>query len=209
MNFQKSKNKNKILLNDEIQEFVNKEMSNVVLSIDGRKEIHDKMRPFRGGQGSYDIVIPKYQKLADSRDQMNYYVRGTFTRNNLDFAEDVLHLADLGFEQISVEPVVAQESEEYAIREEDIPKIKEEYDKLAVELLKRRKEGKGVKHWLNDISLKTHAEVAAKGKAFAKKNLWKLNVAHISGLAYSAITLGYLLPMINDKMTKMRAQKQG
>ena len=72
-----------------------------------------------------------------------------------------------------------------------------------------RKEGKGIKHWFNDISLKTHAEVAAKGKAFAKKNLWKLNVAHISGLAYSAITLGYLLPMINDKMTKMRAQKQG
>ena len=144
---------NGILLNDEIQEFVNKEMSNVVLSIDGRKEVHDMMRPFRGGQGSYDIVIPKYQKLAESRDQMNYYVRGTFTRNNLDFAEDVLHLADLGFEQISVEPVVAQDSEDYAIRQEDIPKIKEEYDKLAVELLKRRKEGRGVNffHFMIDL----------------------------------------------------------
>ncbi len=144
---------NGILLNDEIQEFVNKEMSNVVLSIDGRKEVHDRMRPFRGGQGSYDVVIPKYQKLAESRNQMNYYVRGTFTRNNLDFAEDVLHLADLGFEQISVEPVVAQDTEDYAIREEDIPKIKEEYDKLAVELLKRRKEGRGVNffHFMIDL----------------------------------------------------------
>ena len=144
---------NGILLNDEIQEFVNKEMSNVVLSIDGRKTVHDKMRPFRGGQGSYDIVIPKYQKLAESRDQMNYYVRGTFTRNNLDFAEDVLHLADLGFEQISVEPVVAQDTEDYAIRKEDIPQIMEEYDKLAVELLKRRKEGRGVNffHFMIDL----------------------------------------------------------
>lgn len=144
---------NGILLNDEIQEFVNQEMSNVVLSIDGRKEVHDKMRPFRGGQGSYDVVIPKYQKLAESRNQMNYYVRGTFTRNNLDFSKDVLHLADLGFEQISVEPVVAQESEDYAIREEDIPQIKVEYDKLAAELLKRRKEGRGVNffHFMIDL----------------------------------------------------------
>ena len=99
---------NGILLNDEIMEFVNKEMGNIVLSIDGRKEINDKMRPFRGGQGSYDIIVPKFQKVAESRDQMNYYVRGTFTHNNLDFSKDVLHLADLGFKQISVEPVVAQ-----------------------------------------------------------------------------------------------------
>ncbi len=93
-------------LNDEIMEFLNKEMSNVVLSIDGRKEVHDRMRPFRGGQGSYDLIVPKFQKLAESRHQTNYYVRGTFTHNNLDFSEDVKHLADLGFEQISVEPVV-------------------------------------------------------------------------------------------------------
>ena len=91
---------NGILLNDEILEFVNKEMGNIVLSIDGRKEINDKMRPFRGGQGSYDIIVPKFQKVAESRDQMNYYVRGTFTHNNLDFSKDVLHLADLGFKHI-------------------------------------------------------------------------------------------------------------
>lgn len=144
---------NGILLNDEILEFVNKEMGNIVLSIDGRKEINDKMRPFRGGQGSYDIIVPKFQKVAESRDQMNYYVRGTFTHNNLDFSKDVLHLADLGFKQISVEPVVAQPTDDYAIREEDIPILKEEYDKLAVEMIKRKKEGKAFNffHFMIDL----------------------------------------------------------
>ena len=145
---------NGVLLNDEILEFANREMSNIVLSIDGRKEVNDKMRPFRGGQGSYDLIVPKFQKVAESRDQMNYYVRGTFTRNNLDFAENVKHLADLGFKQISVEPVVAEPSEPYALREEDLPALMEEYDKLAVELIKRHKEGKGVNffHFMIDLS---------------------------------------------------------
>ena len=98
-------------------EFANKEMGNVVLSIDGRKEIHDHMRPFRNGKGSYDLIVPKFQQFAESRNQDKYYVRGTFTHYNLDFADDVLHLADLGFKQISVEPVVAEDSEEYALRE--------------------------------------------------------------------------------------------
>lgn len=144
---------NGILMNDEILAFANKEMSNIVLSIDGRKEVHDRMRPYRGGQGSYDTVVPKFQKVAESRDQMNYYVRGTFTRNNLDFSEDVKHLADLGFEQISVEPVVAESTEPYALQEEDIPVLLEQYDKLAVELLKRHKEGKGVNffHFMIDL----------------------------------------------------------
>lgn len=144
---------NGVLLNDDIMEFANKEMANVVLSIDGRKEVHDFMRPFRKGQGSYDLIVPKFQKLAESREQMNYYVRGTFTRNNLDFAEDVLHLADLGFEQISVEPVVAGEEEEYAITETDIPAIKEEYDKLAKALLERTEQGNGVNffHFMIDL----------------------------------------------------------
>ena len=88
---------NGVLLDDEILEFANREMANIVLSIDGRKEIHDKMRPFRGGQGSYDLIVPKFQKVAESREQERYYVRGTFTHNNLDFSKDVLHLADLGF----------------------------------------------------------------------------------------------------------------
>ena len=145
---------NGILLNDDILEFANKEMSNIVCSIDGRKEINDMMRPFRGGQGSYDIIVPKFKKVAESRDQMDYYVRGTFTHNNLDFSKDVAHLADLGFKQISVEPVVAKPEDAYAIREEDIPKILEEYDELAKDLIRRRKEGKGVNffHFMIDLT---------------------------------------------------------
>lgn len=128
---------NGVLLNDDIMEFANKEMGNVVLSIDGRKEVHDRMRPFRKGAGSYDLIVPKFQKFADSRHQEKYYVRGTFTHNNLDFSKDVLHLADLGFKQISVEPVVAQETDSYAIREEDLPQLMEEYENLALEMVKR------------------------------------------------------------------------
>ena len=131
---------NGVLLNDDILEFANKEMDNLVLSIDGRREVHDKMRPHRGGQGSYDEIVPKFLKAAESRDQMNYYVRGTFTHENLDFSEDVKHLAELGFKQISVEPVVAPLSESYAIKEEDIPTILEQYDILAKYLLKKKEE---------------------------------------------------------------------
>ena len=145
---------NGVLLNDEILEFANKEMANIVLSIDGRKETHDLMRPFRGGQGSYDLVVPKFLKVAESRGQERYYVRGTYTHNNLDFSKDVLHLADLGFKQISVEPVVAGPGDDYAITEADIPVLKEEYDRLAAEMLKRKKEGRGFNffHFMIDLS---------------------------------------------------------
>ena len=144
---------NGVLLDDEILEFANREMANIVLSIDGRKEIHDKMRPFRGGQGSYDLIVPKFQKVAESRGQERYYVRGTFTHNNLDFSKDVLHLADLGFKQISVEPVVAGPEDDYAITEEDLPVLMEEYDTLAREMVRRRKEGKGFNffHFMIDL----------------------------------------------------------
>jgi uncharacterized protein len=144
---------NGVLLDDEILEFANREMANLVLSIDGRKEVHDAMRPFRGGQGSYEVILPKLQKAAESRKQMRYYVRGTFTHNNLDFSEDVLHLADLGFEQISVEPVVAKPTDDYAITQADLPKLKEEYDKLAAEMIRRRKAGRGFHffHFMIDL----------------------------------------------------------
>lgn len=144
---------NGVLLNDEIMDFCNKEMGNVVLSIDGRKEVHDKMRPFRKGAGSYDIIVPKFQKFAESRNQDKYYVRGTFTHNNLDFSKDVLHLADLGFKQISVEPVVAEPTESYAIREEDLPQLFEEYDNLAKEMVERHKNGKDFNffHFMIDL----------------------------------------------------------
>lgn len=145
---------NGILLNDEIMDFLNKEISNVVLSLDGRKEVNDFMRPSRNNKGSYDLIVPKFIKLADSRNQTNYYVRGTFTHNNLDFSEDVKHLADLGFKQISVEPVVAPESESYAITEEDLPVLFEEYDKLARFMLERKREGRGFNffHFMIDLS---------------------------------------------------------
>ena len=152
-NFRFTVTTNGVLLNDETQEFVNKEMDNVVLSLDGRKEINDKMRPFRNGKGSYDLIVPKFQKLAESRNQEKYYIRGTFTRNNLDFSNDILHFADLGFKQMSIEPVVGDESDPYAIREEDIPQIKEEYDKLAKIMIEREKEGKGFNffHFMIDL----------------------------------------------------------
>lgn len=145
---------NGVLLNDEIMEYLNKEMSNVVLSLDGRKEVNDKMRPFRTGKGSYDLIVPKFQKLADSRNQTDYYVRGTFTRDNLDFSEDVKHFADLGFKQMSIEPVVGPEEDPYSIREQDLPQIMEEYDKLALEYIKREKEGNGFNffHFMIDLN---------------------------------------------------------
>ena len=145
---------NGVLLNDEVQDFLNKEMGNVVISLDGRKEVNDNMRPFRNGKGSYDLIVPKFQKLAESRDQNNYYIRGTFTRENLDFSEDVKHFADLGFKQISIEPVVGPEEDPYSIREQDLPQILEEYDKLADEYIKRHKEGNGFTffHFMIDLS---------------------------------------------------------
>lgn len=145
---------NGVLLNDEILDFVNKEMGNIVLSTDGRKEVHDRMRPFRNGKGSYDLIMPKFKKVAESRNQTNYYVRGTFTHFNLDFSNDVLSLADQGFKQISVEPVVASPEDAYALREEDLPQIFDEYDKLAVEMIKREKEGRGFNffHFMIDLT---------------------------------------------------------
>lgn len=153
-NFRFTLTTNGVLLDDEVMEFCNKEMGNVVLSIDGRKEVHDFMRPFRKGAGSYDLIVPKFQKFAESRNQDNYYVRGTFTHYNLDFAADVLHLADLGFKQISVEPVVAPPTEDYAIREEDLPIIFGQYDILAKEMIKRHKEGRGFNffHFMIDLT---------------------------------------------------------
>ncbi len=144
---------NGVLLNDEIMEFCNREMSNVVLSLDGRREVNDRMRPFRNGKGSYDWIVPKFQEFARKRGSKSYYIRGTFTRNNLDFSEDVLHFADLGFRSVSVEPVVSAPEEPYSIREEDLPQIMEQYDLLAKEYIKRAKEGRGFTffHFMIDL----------------------------------------------------------
>ncbi len=144
---------NGVLLDDEILSFANKEMGNLVLSIDGRKEIHDRMRPDLGGKGSYDRVVERFLKAAESRGQQNYYVRGTYTHYNTDFSKDVLHLNDLGFEQVSVEPVVCDPKEDYALKESDLPVLLEQYDILAEEILKRRKNGKFINffHFMIDL----------------------------------------------------------
>ena len=145
---------NGVLLNDEMMEFCNREMSNVVMSLDGRKEVNDFMRPTRNGKGSYDIIVPKFQKFAKLRGDRDYFIRGTFTHENLEFSKDVLHFADLGFEKMSMEPVVAPPSESYAIREEDLPFILDQYDRLAAEYVKRRREGRGFVFFHFQIDLK-------------------------------------------------------
>lgn len=134
---------NGVLLNDEYIDFLNKEMHNIVLSIDGRKEINDKIRPRVDGTGCYDAIINNYKKLVNQRDkQKDYYVRGTFTKHNLDFTKDVIHLYDCGFEQISIEPVVSSDSTDYSISESDLPTIFNEYENLAKQIINFKKNGK-------------------------------------------------------------------
>ena len=144
---------NGIILTDEIMQFCNKEMSNVVLSLDGRPEVNDRMRVNKAGKGSYDTIVPKFQKFAASRNQKDYYIRGTYTRFNKDFASDILHMADLGFKEISIEPVVADPKEPYALKEDDLPELLEQYEILAKEMIKRNREGKGFTfyHYMIDL----------------------------------------------------------
>lgn len=152
-NFRFTITTNGVLLNEDNKAYINENMSNVVLSLDGKKETNDRMRYRIDGSGSYDSIVPKFQDIAESRDQDNYYVRGTFTAHNLNFADDVLHMADLGFKQTSVEPVVAPYSEDYALRTEHIPTVFAEYEKLAEEYVRRRKAGEGFNffHFMVDL----------------------------------------------------------
>lgn len=133
---------NGLLLDDETIRFFNEEMENVVLSLDGRKEVHDAVRKTVNGKGSFDAVIEKIKKFVRCRGDKHYYVRGTFTAKNLDFSKDVLFLADEGFDSISVEPVVT-DIPELQIREEHLPQIEREYEALCDEYVKREAEGKG------------------------------------------------------------------
>jgi len=135
---------NGALLSEEAHNYINQNFDNVVLSLDGRPAVHDKMRKLRDGSGSYSHIMPKVKAFTDSRNHENYYVRGTFTRHNMDFAADVMHLADAGFKHISVEPVVAPQEADYSLREEDLPILFEEYEKLAESLLERERAGEGV-----------------------------------------------------------------
>ena len=134
---------NGVLLKGEIADWLNENMENVVLSLDGRKEIHDDVRKTINGKGSFDVIIENFKSFIAKRGDKSYYIRGTFTNKNLDFAKDVLFMADSGFKEISLEPVVLEKGHELAISDEMLPEIKEEYKRLAREYIKRRKEGNG------------------------------------------------------------------
>ncbi len=138
---------NGLLIDDDVIEFTNREMDNVVLSLDGRKETHDRFRVTRGGEGCYDLVVPKFQELVRRRKRGTYYIRGTYTHYNTDFLEDILHIADLGFDEISMEPVVCPPDQPYALTDEDLPLLKEAYEKLAVEMLHRDRQGRGFRFY--------------------------------------------------------------
>ena len=141
-NFRFTLTTNGILLDDETIDFLNAEMSNVVLSLDGRKEVNDHFRRDYAGNGSYEKIVPKFQRLVEKRGGKGYYVRGTFTHNNVDFTNDIFHMADLGFTELSMEPVVCPPSDPYALTDEDLPVICEQYEILAKEMIKRKKEGR-------------------------------------------------------------------
>ncbi|HEX3038589.1 MAG TPA: thioether cross-link-forming SCIFF peptide maturase [Oscillospiraceae bacterium] len=153
-NFRFTITTNGILLTDDKIEFINKEMSNAVLSLDGRKEVNDRLRVKTDGRGSYDQIVPKFQKLVSTRGDKDYYARGTFTKYNLDFTDDVLHMADLGFDQVSVEPVVSDVKLDYSIKDADLPEVFKEYERLAKTLINHEKEGKAINffHFMVDLN---------------------------------------------------------
>ena len=143
---------NGTLLDDDAIAFINENMSNAVLSVDGRKCVNDSVRFYEDGSGTYDDILPKYKKLIESRTS-DWYVRGTYTQKNKDFAADVLHLADAGFENISVEPVVLDADDPLALSEYDIPALCAEYDRLAAEMIRRNENGEGFAffHFMIDL----------------------------------------------------------
>ena len=145
---------NGMLIDDDVIDFANREMSNVVLSLDGRKEIHDALRVDYAGKGSYDRIVPKFQKLVAARGGKNYYMRGTFTHANPDFTKDLFHMADLGFTELSMEPVVCAPGDSAALTPEDIEVVKQQYELLAVDMLRREKEGKPITfyHYMLDLT---------------------------------------------------------
>jgi uncharacterized protein len=153
-NFRFTLTTNGILIDDDVIDFANREMSNVVLSLDGRKEIHDRFRVDYAGKGSWDRIVPKFQKLVEARGHKNYYMRGTFTHANPDFLKDIETMLDLGFTELSMEPVVCAPDDPSALTEEDFPIVTEQYEKLAELMLKRHREGKPFTFYHYMIDLK-------------------------------------------------------
>ncbi|MGI6358236.1 MAG: thioether cross-link-forming SCIFF peptide maturase [Bacillota bacterium] len=152
-NFRFTLTTNATLLTQEVQDYLNREQIAVVLSLDGRQEINDRTRPFVGGQGSYQTIVPDMLQFAASRGHENYYVRGTYTRYNLDFASDVAHMAELGFRHLSMEPVVGSPSESYTFKPEDLPHLQQEYERLAAYYVQRHREGKPFTFFHFNVSL--------------------------------------------------------
>lgn len=152
-NFRFTLTTNGVLLDEEVMDFANKEMYNVVLSLDGRKETNDRMRVSRNGKGSYDLIVPKFKEMVKRRGDKEYYIRGTYTHYNTDFTKDILHMADLGFTKLAMEPVVASPDAPYALKEEDLPVLFDQYEKLAAEMVRREKNGKGFTffHYMIDL----------------------------------------------------------
>ena len=153
-NFRFTLTTNGVLLDDEVTDYLNREMHNVVLSLDGRREVHDRFRKTYAGDGSYDTVVPKFQRFVTQRGGRGYYVRGTFTHLNTDFLEDIKHMASLGFRELSMEPVVCAPGDPYALTEEDLPVLFEQYDALAAEMLRREREGDPITfyHYMLDLA---------------------------------------------------------
>ncbi len=153
-NFRFTLTTNGILIDDDVIDFCNREMSNVVLSLDGRPEVHDRLRKDYQGRGSYDIIVPKFQEFVKRRGDKSYYMRGTFTHNNVDFTNDIFHMADLGFTELSMEPVVCSPDDASALTEEDLPILFEQYEILAKEMIKRKKAGNGFTfyHYMLDLT---------------------------------------------------------
>ena len=153
-NFRFTLTTNGMLIDDDVIEFANKEMSNVVLSLDGRKSVHDKFRVDYAGNGSFDRIVPKFQKLVKAREGKNYYMRGTFTHNNPDFLEDIKTMLDLGFNELSMEPVVCKEDDPSALTQEDVEIVLKQYEDLAKLMIERRREGRPFTfyHYMIDLS---------------------------------------------------------
>ena len=153
-NFRFTLTTNGMLIDDDVIDFANREMSNVVLSLDGRKEIHDRLRVDYAGNGSYERIVPKFQKLVKARGNKNYYMRGTFTHANPDFTKDLFHMADLGFTELSMEPVVCAPEDPAALTAEDLEIVKDQYELLAKDMLRREKEGKPITfyHYMLDLT---------------------------------------------------------
>lgn len=144
---------NGVLIDDDVIEFANREMHNIVLSLDGRKEVHDHLRKDYQGRGSYDVILPKFKEFVEKRDGKGYYMRGTFTHNNVDFTEDIFHMADLGFKELSMEPVVCDPNDAYALTAEDMPKLFEQYEILAIDMIARKKAGAPISFYHYNLDL--------------------------------------------------------